>query len=58
MSDPFLATRQLNVYAKFQVCSSKTVAATLRKNKYTYKQIYILTYRRLAPYSSVYSTGL
>ena len=32
MRDPFLATRELNICAKFQVRSSKTVAATLRTN--------------------------
>ena len=46
MRDPFLATRQLNVLAKLQVRSSKTVAATLQTNKYTYKQTYIHTYRQ------------
>ena len=43
MRDPFLATRELNVCAKFQVHSSNTVAATLRTNK----QIYTVhTYRQ------------
>ena len=68
MSDPFLGTRKLNVCAKFQVRSSKTVAATLR----TYIQTYTVhtdrkvkqekpganQVRRGAPYRSVYSTGL
>ena len=70
MRDPFLATRQLNVCAKFQVRSSKTVAATLRTYIHTYT-VHCCTYikvkqekpganqvRRGAPYRSVYSTGL
>ena len=59
----FLATRYLNVCAKFQVSTSKTVAATLRT--YIYRT-YIHTQekpganqvRRGAPYRLVYSTGL
>ena len=38
MRDVFLATRELNICVKIQVCSSKTVAASLRTNKYTYIQ--------------------
>ena len=36
MRDPLLGTRELNVCAKFQVRSSKTVAATLWTNKHIY----------------------
>ena len=68
----FLATRYLNVCAKFQVSTSKTVAATLRTYIYrTYIHTYIHTdrqvkqekpganqVRRGAPYRLVYSTGL
>ena len=67
MRNSFLATWELNVCAKFQVRSSKTVAATLRT--YTV-HTNIHTDRRVkqekpganqvrpgAPYRSVYSTG-
>ena len=60
----FLAARELNVCAKFQVSSSKTVAATLRTyTVHTDRQVKqekpgANQVRRGAPYRLVYSTGL